>query len=68
MIDTPGDELGVERESVDDHVPLPSSLLARTWTWYEVLGSRPVMESLVSVIPCGPAVQELSLDFLYWRS
>ena len=34
----------------------------------EVLGSSPVMESVVVVMPWRPAVQALSLDFLYCRS
>ena len=51
-----------------DQMLLPSSLVARTATWYSVSSSRAPMAALVPVTFCGLLVQDVSRVFLCRRS
>ena len=58
----------VEALPESDQRPSPSSLVARTCTWYAVLGDRFVMDAFMLVWSCGPLNQGPLLPSRYCRS
>ena len=51
-----------------DHTESPSSLVARTRTWYSVPAASPVMMASGSVTSCGPSVKLPLVPWRYCRS